>query len=149
MIVHYPKASILDSDAHCLVVPVNSIPGVMGRGLASAFAARWPVLRRHHASACNGGILGPGLVAMANVDSRWFALAATKDHWANPSTPAWVADILVSLNKIAFDKSFPISSISIPALGCGLGGLFWNDVKYIIQKELTSDFDWRIYPPRK
>jgi len=38
--IKYTTALILESDADALVVPVNTV-GVMGRGLAKAFARQW------------------------------------------------------------------------------------------------------------
>ena len=33
-----------------------------------------------------------------------------------------------------------VSSIAMPPLGCGNGGLSWNDVKPLIQKKLRNNF---------
>ena len=48
----------------------------------------------------------------------------------------WIADGLKDLRQ--FILSSDISSIAIPALGVGLGGLQWSSVKELIRVELEG-----------
>jgi O-acetyl-ADP-ribose deacetylase (regulator of RNase III) len=53
----------------------------------------------------------------------------TKDD-LSPSKKDYVVNGLATLREDI--KSLNIKSIAIPALGCGLGGLDWGQVKHII-----------------
>ena len=58
----------------------------------------------------------------------------TKNDWRRPSQIEWVDDGL----KILRDhyQELGITSLALPPLGCGLGGLDWADVWPLIQKHL-------------
>ncbi|NLC98432.1 MAG: macro domain-containing protein [Actinomycetales bacterium] len=58
----------------------------------------------------------------------------TKNDWRRPSQIEWVDDGL----KILRDhyQEWGITSLALPPLGCGLGGLDWADVWPLIQKHL-------------
>jgi O-acetyl-ADP-ribose deacetylase (regulator of RNase III) len=71
----------------------------------------------------------------------------TKRHWKGKSRIEDIESGLVALVQEV--KSRKISSIAIPPLGCGLGGLDWKIVRPLIEnafKELT-EVDLRIYEP--
>jgi O-acetyl-ADP-ribose deacetylase (regulator of RNase III) len=66
----------------------------------------------------------------------------TKRHYADRSK---LEDIKVGLVSLATEiKTQKIRSIAIPALGCGLGGLDWSDVKPLIEDALGPLTDVRI-----
>ena len=75
------SGSIFDSGADVLVCPVNAVPGVMGAGLALAFARRWPGLRRRHAGLARDGLLAPGCAPIVGEVGQRFCLFPTKRHW--------------------------------------------------------------------
>ncbi|WP_425359321.1 macro domain-containing protein, partial [Escherichia coli] len=65
---------------------------------------------------------------------------ATKDHWRDPSRLEWIKTGLETLTRVVHEKQ--ISSIAIPPLGCGNGGLKWATVRPMIE-------DWaRLHPKR-
>jgi hypothetical protein len=146
ILIANPQASILDSEAGLLVIPVNCITGIMGKGLALAFAERWPILKALHADDCLTGKLRPGLATVHKHKGQHFALAATKDHWRNPSRLEWIREILAHLpHWVALQNS-----VAIPALGCGEGGLSWDEVFPIIHSSAMTyaENSITIYPPR-
>jgi O-acetyl-ADP-ribose deacetylase (regulator of RNase III) len=59
----------------------------------------------------------------------------TKIHWKDPSYYNNIKFGLKSLVKII--KECNIKSIAIPKLGCGCGGLDWDEVKKIIEEEMN------------
>ena len=96
--------------AHTIVNPVNCV-GVMGRGLALQFKRRHPDAYR----------------AIAHFP--------TKRHWRDPSR---LDDIRTGLDDLAAAIARrAIPSIAIPPLGCGLGGLPWQDVEPLIVAALA------------
>jgi O-acetyl-ADP-ribose deacetylase (regulator of RNase III) len=64
------------------------------------------------------------------VAPRWIINFPTKRHWRDASQlddiRAGLVDLVVQLQQRE------ISSVAIPALGCGLGGLEWKDVRRMI-----------------
>ncbi|MBO9573217.1 MAG: macro domain-containing protein [Chitinophagaceae bacterium] len=64
----------------------------------------------------------------------------------SPSKIEYVDAGLKELARVI--KSMKLRSIAIPALGCGNGGLKWEDVKHLIQVHLEFiDADIFVYEP--
>lgn len=146
------RPSILDDPADVLVNTTNSV-GVMGKGLALAFAQRWPSIVKDYKLDCARGALKGGSCLlydlprdMFSTHKRQWAAFCTKEHWRNPSRYEWVESGLKNLISI-LDKNGH-NSVAIPALGCSNGGLSWNKVLLMIEDTFRgSSFDVRIYPP--
>lgn len=132
-----PEGDIFRTGARCIVNPVNC-HGVMGAGLARAFARRFPEIMPPYTAACASGKFVPGGVQLIGIDASSgarrpraeadliVANLATKDHWRAPSRIEWVERGLGALaGRIAADG---IESVAIPKLGAGLGGLDWETV---------------------
>lgn len=132
MIEYRKEGSIFDSGAQALVNPVNTV-GVMGKGLALEFKNRFFDNFIVYKSACDKGELRVGEVLVFG-DSPLIINAATKGHWRNPSDLNDVEMCLFNIRYEIYDRN--ISSIALPALGCGLGGLIWSDVKSMIERIL-------------
>jgi O-acetyl-ADP-ribose deacetylase (regulator of RNase III) len=144
-----PGADIFSMDVECIINPVNCQahklqPGWQ-KGLAGAFEKRFPEVQEPFKKACREGTLKPGGVQMIKVDRKTgrrdpkgdgvIANVATKDHWRDASRIEWVDD---GLRKLAGAiESRGISSVAIPQLGSGLGGLPWKDVRASIDKHFT------------
>ena len=146
--IAYTSGDLLASDAQVLVNPVNCV-GVMGKGLAKAFADRFPTILPPYQAACRERRLRPGQVQFLTLpDGRVIANLPTKDHWRDPSRIEWVRDGLAALRLKVLDRG--LSSIAIPPLGAGLGGLRWRDVRSEIEHAFVDDFDLdvRVYEPR-
>jgi len=72
----------------------------------------------------SGGVDGP----------RWIIHFPTKRHWRHPSKLEWVREGLVDLRRVVTELG--ITSIAVPPLGCGNGGLEWRDVRGLIEEAL-------------
>ena len=68
--------------------------------------------------------------------SRWIVNFPTKQHWRGKSQMHWVVDGLADLRRFIVEND--VHSIAIPALGAGLGGLEWIDVKPRIGEALVG-----------
>jgi hypothetical protein len=71
----------------------------------------------------------------------------TKRHWRGESRIEDIDTGLVDLSKVI--KEYQISSIAVPPLGAGLGGLDWSIVKEKIVSKLESltHVDITVYEP--
>lgn len=139
-----PGQNIVDDDADILVCTVNCV-GVMGKGVALAFARKWPEIVAPYQADCAVGWLKAGDCALYPLpsDSRraWAALV-TKRSWTLPSRIEWVESGLYWLAKHAGE--IDARSIAIPPPGCGNGGLDWREVEPLVLRHLAG-FDLRIY----
>lgn len=131
-----------------IVNPVNCV-GVMGKGLALEFKNRYLLNYMAYKAHCDAGMMKPGeLYCYEQLDKpQWIINFATKDHWRDPSKMEWVASGLAQLREWIIEKN--IQSIAIPALGAGLGGLPWVDVKAQISESLKDlRVDILVFEPR-
>lgn len=133
--IHYVHGNIFESDARILVNPVNTV-GVMGKGLALQFKKRYPEMFKYYRALCYGNnfIVGkPVIVAEYDHDIMLFP---TKENWRDPSNILYIEYGLLFVKN--FLKSEHAQSIAFPKLGCGCGGLRWDDVKSLMEKYLTD-----------
>lgn len=130
--IEIASGNLFDSGCEALVNPVNCV-GTMGKGLSKQFADRFPSILPRYKNACNRGKLTPGgtlSIIPAELGlfgaTRLIINVATKQHWRHPSKLAWIEDGIFSIiNDIGL---YSIRSVAIPAIGCGYGGLNWDDV---------------------
>ncbi len=134
--------------ATALVNPVNCV-GVMGGGLALAFATEFPEIVDPYKVACSSGNLRPGRLDIQQTNDGFTVINfPTKDDVRQPSRMSYVMDGLVELRKVLIRGD--ITAVAVPALGCGLGGLPWDEVKVFTTAILGGLPDTRveIYPPK-
>lgn len=142
MPVRFTRGDLFASGADILVNPVNCV-GVQGAGLARQFRERFPALDAEYRQACADGILMLGTPVLSS-DGRvlWFP---TKHHWRDRSQES---DIDRGLQAFVAQWGEDPRSWAFPALGCGLGGLDWADVRPLIERRLAEVvWDVVIYEP--
>lgn len=152
MTVRVVTGDLFADDAQCLVNAVNTV-GVMGAGVAKQFAKRWPGMLDDYRRACRTGLCAIGHVYFwrnwggLTPGPDWIANLPTKDHWRDPSQYSYVSHGLTSL--VAGVSRREITSVAMPALGCGLGGLDFEQVLRQIEAAFvhSPDIDVRVYRP--
>jgi O-acetyl-ADP-ribose deacetylase (regulator of RNase III) len=104
------------------------------------FREAFPANMAAYATACKQGEVRVGrmFVTENRADSgpRWIINFPTKKHWRHPSKLQWVRNGLVDLKRVITENK--ITSIALPALGCGNGGLGWEQVRPLIEAALSS-----------
>lgn len=136
------KGNILEQKTEAIVNTVNCV-GVMGRGIALSFREAYPENYRAYKKACDKGEVVPGrmFVHLAGemFSKKYIINFPTKRHWREKSR---IEDIRSGLaNLVSVIRELHIKSVTIPPLGCGLGGLDWKVVRPIIEssvKELSG-----------
>jgi len=143
------KGSIFDSGADAIVNAVNCV-GVMGAGLAKVFKEKYPHMNEQYEVKCRLGLLRPGILDIYVIDStpKYIINFPTKDHWKNPSEINYIHSGIAELLFISW--KWKLNSVAIPALGCGLGGLDWKDVKPSLMNmdKVCPNVNWIIYDPQ-
>ncbi|MCI7443860.1 MAG: macro domain-containing protein [Clostridium sp.] len=145
--INFITGNLLESNAECLINTVNC-EGYMGKGIAYQFKLKYPNNNRDYVKACKSGALKVGKLHYFKEDNKIIINFPTKDKWRQKSKIEYIIygmDSLVNLLPI-----LKVKSIAIPPLGCGNGGLEWNDVKSLIVtklSEIKDEYDFYIYEP--
>lgn len=141
MICNFISGNIFDSNARALVDAVNCI-GVKGAGLALQFKRNFPKSYLEYREYCRYDGMSPGTVLVSEENGRIIIHFPTKVDWRNPSKLHWIELGLIDLVNQVNQRE--IKSIAIPALGCGLGGLDWEDVRPLIVAAAARMPDCRV-----
>lgn len=132
------KGNLLTSEAEALVNTVNC-EGFMGKGIALQFKKAFPDNFLAYQKECRIGNIQPGKVFVFRTNSminpKYIVNFPTKNCWRGNAKIEYIRDGMISLAKAI--ENYHISSIAMPPLGCGLGGLQWSDVKPIIVNTLS------------
>jgi O-acetyl-ADP-ribose deacetylase (regulator of RNase III) len=148
--IELTRGDMLRADAEALVNAVNCV-GVMGRGIALQFKHAFPANFTAYAAACKRGEVQPGRMLVIETgqltNPRLIVNFPTKRHWKDKSR---VEDIDAGLEALIADvQRLRITSIAVPPLGCGLGGLDWADVRPRIERAFAAlpDVHVLVYEP--
>lgn len=148
--VREQRGNLLEADVDALVNTVNTV-GVMGKGIALQFKRAHPDMFKAYERAAKAGDVRLGRMHVfptgAMAGPRYVVNFPTKGHWKARSRLADVQAGLVDL--VATIRALGITSIAIPPLGCGNGGLRWEQVEPLIVQAFAdlTDVDVVVYPP--
>jgi O-acetyl-ADP-ribose deacetylase (regulator of RNase III) len=122
-------------DVDALVNPVNCV-GVMGKGLALHFKRRYPRSYWIYKDACSHDRVAIGRVLYVAGEGNEPNILhfPTKKHWRDKSELWWIEQGLRYIK--VHHLGWHVSSIAMPMIGCGLGGLDWYDVRPLINEIL-------------
>lgn len=125
--------NLLEANAEALVNAVNTV-GVMGKGIALQFKKAYPAMFEEYRAAAKAGALRLGSVQVwptgQRTGPRYIINFPTKGHWKSSSTLEDIQTGLVDL--VGEIRALGITSIAVPPLGCGNGGLAWADVRPLL-----------------
>jgi O-acetyl-ADP-ribose deacetylase (regulator of RNase III) len=143
--IEIAKGNLLNADAEALVNTVNCI-GYMGKGIALQFKQAFPENFKAYEKVCKVHELHPGRMLVFPTgllqNPRYIINFPTKRHWKGN---AKIEDIQVGLVALIEEvKELGIRSIAVPPLGCGLGGLNWDEVAPMIKAAFAELPDVRV-----
>lgn len=129
MIIFETTGDIFESELQTIACPVNTT-GVMGNGLALAFRNRFPGLLVDYRRDCLNDAFADQRFTVNTYAGRQVMCFPTKRHWRDASN---LADIRRTLMRIGrYYRHYAITSLALPAVGCGKGGLHFDDVRTLI-----------------
>ncbi|MGC4867462.1 macro domain-containing protein [Micromonospora sp. DT53] len=144
------QGNLLAADAEALVNAVNTV-GVMGKGIALQFKRAYPANYAAYRAACAATEIRLGQVFLYDSarpgPGRYVINFPTKGHWRTSSK---VADVQAGLSDLVrVVRAHGISSVAVPALGCGNGGLDWGEVRPLLERAFADLADVRVllFPP--
>ena len=142
---------LLQADVEAIVNTVNTV-GVMGKGIALQFKQAFPENFVAYARAAKRAEIQPGRMFVHPTglltNPRFIINFPTKRHWRGHSRMEDIESGLLALVEEIRRRG--IRSIAIPPLGCGNGGLDWDDVRPRIVSALVAVPDVRVllFAPR-
>jgi O-acetyl-ADP-ribose deacetylase (regulator of RNase III)/uncharacterized protein YwgA len=148
--IQFVTGNILESQAEALVNTVNT-EGVMGKGIALQFKKAFPFNFKVYENACKEGTISIGKLLSVRDKSllggeKIVINFPTKTSWRKPSEYQYIEKGLKDLVDLIQKEN--ISSIAIPPLGSGQGGLNWDKVKSLISIYLEEvDAEIFVYEP--
>lgn len=134
MPVFYCTGDIFLSRAQTLAHGVNC-RGKMGRGLAVEFKRRFPEMFKEYKRRCHKKELKPGGAYLEKDITPWVLNLATQDT----TRGARLGYVKTCFHWVAHNyKKLGITSLAIPRIGAGLGGLEWEEVSAAIDDILGA-----------
>lgn len=137
--IEYREGNLLEDNVEALVNTVNCV-GVMGKGIALQFKVAFPSNYDQYVQACRAHEVKPGRMFIVRNDSllnpKYIINFPTKQHWKQKSNIRYIREGLRSLVQTV--TSLGITSIAIPPLGCGYGGLAWDEVRPMIEEAFAD-----------
>jgi len=120
--------------------------GIMGKGIALQFKKAYPENFAAYAKACKSDEVRIGRMFIHDLaqleNPRFIINFPTKAHWRGRSK---LEDIDAGLQALVKDVNrLHIVSLALPPLGCGHGGLVWDDVYPLIVQAFNSLPDIRV-----
>ncbi len=146
------RGDILEAQAEALVNTVNTV-GVMGKGVALQFRRAFPDNYRAYAKACKRDEVEVGKVFVFDRGTiehpRYIINFPTKRHWRERSRIEYIQTGLKDLVRQI--RVLDIRSIAVPPLGCGYGGLDWDEVRTLIEEasDRLPDVEFLVYEPQE
>lgn len=138
--------NLFDSKAQTLVNTVNCV-GVMGKGVALEFKKRFPAMFDDYLIRCERKEVRLGFPYLyKDLSGARIINFPTKDHWRSPSRLQDIERGLEFLEQHIIE--WEVSSLAMPPLGCGNGGLEWTEVGPLIYRKLHEiPIDIEVYAP--
>jgi len=145
------RGNLLAAPVEALVNTVNT-KGIMGKGIALQFRQAFPQMFKDYEKACKDERVSLGKMDVHDLGGlaggpRWIINFPTKGHWKTKSrledVESGLEDLIAKIRKLG------IKSIAVPPLGCGNGGLPWNDVRPLIEEAFSHvpDVEVLLYAP--
>jgi O-acetyl-ADP-ribose deacetylase (regulator of RNase III) len=147
--IKYVQGNLLDAPTDTLVNTVNTV-GVMGKGIALQFKNRFLNNYKAYQQACKEKTFDVGQLLVTEdgdlTQKKIIINFPTKTNWRLDSNYEYIESGLVQLRKLIIERN--IKSIALPPLGCGNGGLDWENVEPMIQSHLADlPTDILVYTP--
>lgn len=131
---------------YAYICPVNTV-SVMGNGLALYFSLKYQGLLDAYRKACHNNHFEKNVLFHFKVTGSPHVICLkTKNHWKDDSDLNIIKTSLIGLRKYCEENN--ISSLGMPGIGCGKGGLKWDDVLKLIHETFdSSSVLVFVYPP--
>lgn len=127
-----------------------NLQGVMGAGIAVGFRDKYPEMMPSYRQWCETADPGDILLYRAKDGKVVVNLGTQRLPGRDATYPAIVKSLINAVTEL---RSLGITSLAIPKIGCGIGGLDWDAVKTILALleivgiAAEEPFEFVIYSP--
>lgn len=129
--ITYLKGDMFQADVDAVINTVNT-DGFMGGGLAAIFRRKFPEMNEAYERECFSGRLVVGTIHVWDKTTPHILNVPTLGPLAEGCTLEIVEKGIQALTQLNYKR------VAVPALGCGIGGLDWEDVKLLYEKYLRD-----------
>ena len=132
------KGNIFDSEASAIGHGVNTY-GVMGAGIAKQVRERFPYVYSVYRSSCDSGNFLPGMTIPVQDPETgvWILNLASQERPGADARLEWLEEALSETLRQISNMGW--TSLALPQIGAGIGGLEWDDVRAMIV-ELSGEY---------
>ncbi|MDE6288710.1 MAG: macro domain-containing protein [Muribaculaceae bacterium] len=111
--------------------------GAMGKGIALQFRNKFPDMYARYNIMCKNGSYKPGDVFDYNYGAGHVYNLGTQETWRTKARLEYIEQSVRKMLEQATKEN--VNKIALPAIGAGLGGLKWDDVKEVLNT-VAADF---------
>lgn len=106
--------------------------GAMGKGIALQFRDKFPKMYSEYKTKCSDGSFKPGDVFDYEYGKGHIYNLGTQVTWRTKAKLEYIEQSIRMMLILATQQD--VTKIALPAIGAGLGGLKWDDVKDILYR---------------
>ena len=117
--------------------------GAMGKGIALQFKYKYPQMYAEYHRLCEKHLFGPGDVFDYNYGGGHIYNLGTQVTWRTKARLGYIEKSVAKMLELAVREN--VMKIALPAIGAGLGGLKWDDVKEVLNKVSADYPDIELY----
>lgn len=114
--------------------------GSMGAGIAKSFRAKYPEMYEEYRRRCKAKPrefnLGDAWLWKEKEQPWVFNLGTQEDYWRDRATYEAIEESLVKMKTQADQEK--ITTLAMPRIGAGYGGLSWKKVKAVIESVFNA-----------
>ena len=135
--IKYIKGNLFNSSADALAHGCNT-QGKMGAGIALEFKRRYPEMFFDYRQKCRSEEFKPGCAYMfKNTEKPHVINLATQEDLSG-AKPEYIQSALRWL--LENYESLKISTVAMPKIGAGLGGMQWEEVEMILYEYFEKSY---------
>lgn len=139
MSIIYKTGDLFTSEAGAIGHGVNCV-GAMASGIAVEFRKRFPEMHEQYVEECKYGLYSMGVAFSYYEDREDIPTVINITSQFYPGASArYDAAISGIFDALSICKSHGISTLAIPRIACGVGGLDWNVMKVKLEREFSDN----------
>ena len=131
MVIYIKEGDIFKVDGVTSYAHGCNCAGAMGKGIAVQFKTKYPEMYKTYKQMCKIGTYQPGDVYDFDYGKGHVYNLGTQVSWKTSAKLEYIQKALT--NMLLCAERYNVKAIAMPAIGAGLGGLKWDDVKKEIE----------------
>lgn len=136
MIIYIKEGNIFKVDGVTSYAHGCNCAGAMGKGIAVQFKTKFPEMYKIYKQMCKTRTYQPGDVYDFDYGKGHVYNLGTQVSWKTSAKLEYIQKALT--NMLLCAERYNVKAIAMPAIGAGLGGLKWEDVKKEIENASQS-----------